>query len=257
MTFEDRLRSGIGLAVRSAPGEVEDLGEITDRGRRRKIKKRIIGVVSALAVTVAMASPQLFGFTVGSEAISVTVAGREMPYAEVLNNDPVVVRGIEAESPRFDTSRLGEEVPFAASALPDEIPDLLAGGGVFAGTVKGIPVFVYGDRMGNEEVFCVTTGGDSLCTDASAPGGGAGTSSEYGPTGEVVYGSIVGDLPQEVSVVAYFYTDTGEAIGWQTPVAYTSYMPIESLSDNEANITWEFYDTDGQQLGTFGMRHNN
>lgn len=253
MTFEDRLRSDISLAVRAAPGEVSDLGEIVAKGRRRRNKKRIVGIVSVLVVSLAMASPQLFGFTIGSEEVSVTVAGREMPYSEILNDDPVVVRGVEAEAPRFDTSHLGDEIPFVASALPTEIPDRLSGGGVFAGTVEGIPVFVYGDRVGNEEVFCMTTGGDSLCTDANAPGGGAGTSSEFGPEGEVVYGSIVGDLPTEVSVVAYSYTDTGEVIGWQTPVAYASYMPIERSGD-ESNITWEFYDADGQQLGAFGTR---
>jgi hypothetical protein len=174
-----------------------------------------------------------------------------MPYSEILNDDPVVVRGVEAEAPRFDTSQLGEEIPFVASALPEEIPDRLSDGGVFAGTVEGIPVFVYGDRVGNEDVFCVTTGGDSLCTDANATGGGAGTSSEFGPTGDVVYGSIVGDLPPEVSVVAYSYTDTGEAIGWQTPVAYASYMSIARAGD-ETNTIWEFYDADGKKLGTFG-----
>jgi hypothetical protein len=254
MTFEDRLRGDIGLAVRTAPGEVTDLGEIVDRGRRRRNKKRILGIVPALALIIAMASLQLFGFTIGSEDVSVTVAGRDMPYSEVLNNDPVVVRGVEAEPPRFDTSHLGEEIPVVASALPTEIPDRLAGGAVFAGTVEGIAVFVYGDRVGDEEVFCVTTGGDSLCTDANAPGGGAGTSTEFGPTGDVVYGSIVGDLPPEVSVVAYAYSDTGEVIGWQTPVAYASYMPIEGPWVDEANITWEFYGADGQRLGTFGTR---
>lgn len=254
MTFEDRLRSDIGLAVRTAPGVVTDLGEIVAKGRRRRNKRRIVVVVSVFAVTIAMASPQLFGFTIGSEDVSVTVAGREMPYSEILNDEPVVVRGVEAEVPRFDTSHLGEEIPFVASDLPTEIPDLLAGGGVFAGTVEGVPVFVFGERVGNEEVFCVTTGGDSLCTDANAPGGGAGTSSEFGPTGDVVYGSIVGDLPADVSVVAYSYTDTGEVIGWQTPVAYASYMPIEGPWDDEVDITWKFYDADGQQLGTFGIR---
>lgn len=254
MTLEDRLTSNLTLAVRTATGEVSDVGEIVDRGRRRRNKKRIVGFVSVLAVTIAMASPQLFGFTFGSEDISVTVAGREMPYSEVLNDDPVVVRGVEAATPRFDTSHLGDEIPFVASALPAEIPDLLTGGGVFAGRVEGIPVFVYGDRVGNEEVFCVTTGGDSLCTDATAPGGGASSSSEFGPTGDVVYGSIVGDLPPDVSVVVYSYADTGDVIGWQTPVAYVSYMPVEGPLDeyDETNITWEFYDADGQQLGTFG-----
>ena len=253
MSFEDRLRSDISLAVRTAPGDVSDLGEIVARGRRRRNKKQIVWIVSVLAVTIAMASPQLFGFTIGSEEVSVTVAGRTMPYSEVLNDDPVVVRGVDAEAPRFDTTQLGEEIPFVASGLPTEIPNTLSDGGVFAGTVEGIPVFVYGDRVGGEEVFCVTTGGDSLCTDANAPGGGAGGSSEFGPDGEVVYGSIVGDLPAEVSVVAYSYIDTGEIIGWQTPVGYTSYMPIER-SEDEANITWDFYNADGQPLGAFGTR---
>jgi len=255
MTLEDRLTSNLTLAVRTAPGEVSEVGEIVDRGRKRRNKRRIVGVASVLAVTIAMASPQLFGFTTGSEDISVTVAGREMPYSEILNDNPVVVRGVEAETPRFDTSQLGDEIPFVASDPPEEIPELLRGGGVFAGTVEGIPVFVYGDRVGNEEVFCVTTGGDSLCTDATAPGGGAGFSSEFGPTGHVVSGSVIGDLPPHVSVVVYSYADTGEVIGWQTPVAYVSYMPLEGPLDeyDETNITWEFYDADGRELGTFGI----
>ena len=44
MTFEDRLRSDISLAVRAAPGEVSDLGEIVAKGRRRRNKKRIVGI---------------------------------------------------------------------------------------------------------------------------------------------------------------------------------------------------------------------
>lgn len=254
MTFEDRVRTGIAGAVGAAPGQVTDLGEITRKGVRRRNRKRFTGVVAVLAVSVAMASPQLFGFTVGSEDISVTVAGREMPYSEVLNEDPTVVRGLEAEAPQFDTSHLGEEIPFVASALPTELPDGVSGGGVFAGTVEGIPVFVYGDRVGSEEVFCVTTGGDSLCTDAAAPGGGASFTSEFGPTGDVVIGSIVGDLPAEVSVVAYSNMETGEVIGWQTPVAYVSYVPIGQRSEEHPKITWEFYDADGQRLGTSGVQ---
>jgi len=254
MTFEERVRTRIATVVGAVPGQVTDLGEITRRGEKRRNRKRITGIVAVLAVSIAMASPQLFGFTVGSEDISVTVAGREMPYSEILNQNPTVVRGLKAEAPRFDTSHLGEEIPFVASDLPTEIPDNVSGGGVFAGTVEGIPVFVYGDRVGSEEVFCVTTGGDSLCTDAAAPGGGASYTSEFGPTGDVIIGSIVGDLPPEVSVVAYSYTETGEVIGWQTPVAYVSYMPIGKRSDKHPKITWEFYDADGQRIGSFGVQ---
>lgn len=253
MTLEERVRTGIATAVDTAPGQVSDVGVITRQGVRRRNRKRITGIAAVLAVTLAMASPQLFGFTLGSEDVSVTVAGREMPYSEVLNEEPTVVRGVEADTPHFDTSRFGEEIPFETSDLPSEIPDRLSAGGVYAGTVGGIPVFVFGDQEGQEELFCVIVGAGTLCTDADSPGGGAGTTSEFGPNGEMVYGSVVGDLPPEVSVVVYSYADTGEVIGWQTPVAYASYVPMEQSTDNQRDISWEFYDADGQRLGTFGV----
>jgi hypothetical protein len=251
MTFEERVRTGIATAVDAAPGHVSDVGVITREGVKRRNRKRLFGIGAVLAGTIAMTSPQLFGFTLGSEEVSVTVAGREMPYSEVLNENPTVVRGVEVEAPRFDTSHLGREIPFGASDLPTEIPDSLSDGGVFAGTVEGIPVFVYGDRVVSEEVFCVTTGGDSICTDAAAPGGSTSFSSEFGPTGDVIIGSMTGDLPAEVSVVAYSYTETGEVIGWQIPVAYVSYIPIGERSDEHPRITLEFYDANGQLLDTY------
>ena len=179
-----------------------------------------------------------------------TVAGRVMEYSEVLLENPTVVRGVGAESPRFDTSAFGDEVPFVMSNLPSNLPEALDGGGVLAGSVNGVPIYVYGDRIGAEEVFCISSGGDSICTDAAAPGGGGGTSSEYGPGGEVIRGWMVGDLPANVSVVVY-HGDEGIPIGWQTPVAYASYMPVPTLQD-EDGYYWEFYDVNGLALDGFG-----
>ena len=251
MSFETRLRQGIAHTVDAMPGETTDIESILRKGRERRSKRRAALMVSVLVATTAMASVQLFGFTPGSEDINVTVAGREMAYSEILSDDPVLVRGVPGQRPRFDTSDLGPEIPFAAGKLPPRIPDQLLEGGVFAGAVEGIPVFVYGGLIGSEEVFCATTGGDSICTDAAAPGGGSGFTAELGPSGEVVYGVLVVDLPAEVSVVAY-YDATGAPLGWQTPVAYVSYMPLRDPESFESEITVELFDADGRSINVLG-----
>ncbi len=92
----------------------------------------------------------------------------------------------------------------------------------------------------------MTTGGDSVCTEAAAPRGGFSNSSEFSSTGETVYGLMIGDIPATVSVIVYYIED-GQPIGWQTPVAYASYVPVQN-THNEDGYSWEFYDARSQAL---------
>ncbi len=250
MTIEETLRREVGLALASIPAEDVRLDQILERVKSRRKRKRTFGVLVVATVTMALALPQLFEFTSGSEDVSVTVAGRVLDYSEILLDEPVVVRGVEAETPRFDTSAFGVEVPFERSDLPSTLPERVTDGAVFAGSVHGVFVFVYGERIGGEDAFCMTTGGDSVCTEAAAPGGGFSTSSEFSSTGETVYGLMIGDIPATVSVIVY-YTEDGQPIGWQTPVAYASYMPVQNIQ-NEDGYSWEFYDASGQALDGVG-----
>lgn len=257
MSFEDTLRREIGLALEAVPAQVSHITDIASRGRRRRRRNKLgrLSVAAVLAAaTVAMVSPQIFGFTFGEESDSVTVAGREMPYTEVLSEEPLIVRGETAEAPRFNTSTLGPEIPFEATDLPDDLPTLLSGGGVFAGSVNGISVYIYGDRIAGDGAFCVTTGGDSICGNATLAGSGGGASSEYDSTGGVAYGIVVGDIPSTVSVVAYYTSEDEQPFAWQRPVAYASYMPVDSDDDYEENAYWQFYDAEGFKLDSAGNR---
>ena len=96
----------------------------------------------------------------------------------------------------------------------------------------------------------MTTGGDSVCTEAAAPRGGFSTSSEFSSTGETVYGLMIGDIPATVSVIVYF-TEDGQPIGWQTPVAYASYMPVQNIH-NEDGYSREFHDARSHALDSAG-----
>lgn len=174
--------------------------------------------------------------------------------AGVLSEDPFMVQPLPGPEPRFDSSSLGEEIPFSP-LTPDHalVQELAAGFYDFIDPLPlptGAIVFVghVSEALGGYRLFWPTaTNGYCEATPADGGGGCPGSRGIVPEAGEAVFeddGLVV--VPLDASVVVLRYN--ADTSLWQRPTGGWAIFP--TAVDGDDTYWIDVYDADGNLMAT-------
>ena len=158
MTIEDRVRRAVQFEADLVPHRLGSLPSVVSRGQRRRSLAGVAMAMLALAVVGSVwllvnwfSAPRGGDVPPASESGAdpvgaVDLGGVVVPVTGVIGthgSGSAVYAGSVHDEPRFDTGKLGSELPFLSTdrlPIPAEVP---AGEVVYVGTVSDRSIYLY------------------------------------------------------------------------------------------------------------------